>query len=127
MRAGRLSSNVDTHQRNDPASFLPYARPKTSAGKGLAGIAHFHLDGYRFTQQQRYLDAYDTAVHGLDVLEIARAEGLAFPGLYWGRINCDHETGSAGVVTALTRRANGRACDLTLDDHFVAVAAPALV
>ena len=100
-----------------------------SAGllKGLAGIAHFHLDGYRFTQQQRFLDAYDKAVHGLDVLKIARPEGLAFPGLYLGRISCDYGTGSAGVLTALTRRTDGRAWDLTLDEHFVAVAAPALV
>lgn len=64
---------------------------------GLAGIAEFMLDMYRFTNDGEYAEkAFDIAETIL-WFKIDRPEGVAWPGQWLSRISMDYSTGGSGI------------------------------
>jgi lantibiotic modifying enzyme len=80
--------------------------------EGLAGIAEYMIDMYRFTDDNSYLD------HALDMAEtilwfkLERSTGIAWPGRWLDRISNDYASGASGIGQLLNRI-------IRLDDRFL--------
>ena len=68
---------------------------------GLAGIGQFFQDAQRILGEPRFGVAARHVADGVNLFQIRRPGGIAFPGDGGFRISCDFATGGAGVAVVL--------------------------
>ncbi|MGC8727752.1 MAG: class III lanthionine synthetase LanKC [Elusimicrobiales bacterium] len=83
---------------------------------GISGIGEFVLDMYNFYKENRYLTTLNNIVKFLEISAIRKKKGISFAGKGLIRESCDYFTGSAGIISFLSRILKYRALDFTLDD-----------
>lgn len=84
---------------------------------GLAGIGELHLDLAQLGgDRERALAGARKALAGIQLFQLERAAGTAFPGETLARISCDYGTGSAGIALFLHRLLHGGHPAFMLDE-----------
>jgi hypothetical protein len=84
---------------------------------GLAGIGEFYLDLADFTDdRERAIAGARKTLSGLLPFQLARADGIAFPGETLSRISCDYGTGGAGIALFIHRLLKGGGPSFMLDE-----------
>jgi serine/threonine protein kinase len=84
---------------------------------GLAGIGELHLDvAHLGRDREQALAGARKALAGIQLFQLERDAGIAFPGETLARISCDYGTGSAGIVLFLHRLLHGGQPAFMLDE-----------